>query len=159
MGYGDDRANDDDVVFDYRLALEAARDLYALAGHVRSIGADRQVHAATARNDWSGPLRERFEQTMSQERTDTTSLAESLVATAGSLARSWAHARGRQDRINTARHVQQTHALDGTAGALEWAFFGRDGDHGPPPEDPPVPQPPAYAPTRQPIHAEHELRP
>jgi hypothetical protein len=156
MGYGDDKATDEDVAFEYRLALDAARDLYALAGHVRRVGADRQTHAATARNEWTGPLRERFDQRLNQERSDTVTVADALMGTAGALARSWARARGRQDRINTARFVRCGPDPDGALGNT-WTWLGND-DHGLPPEDPPVPQPPLYEPTRQPIHPEHEHR-
>jgi hypothetical protein len=160
MGYGNDDANAENVPFSYALALEAARDLYALAGHVRARGADRQAHAHAATADWAGPRREMFDQMVLQERHDTAAIAEGLVATADGIARSWARARGRQDRLNQARWVRHELDRDGwLANPREWTWFGKQDDYGPPPEDPPVPRAPRYEPTRAPMYPEFEVRP
>ena len=157
MGYGNDNANDDDVRFSYALALEAARDLHTLAGHVRTHGTDRQGLAPAARTDWAGAERERFDQWMNQERVDTEAVAQGLESTAAAIARSWAQARGQQDRINQARYVRQELDRDGwLENAWEWTWFGKEDDYGAPPEDPPVPRPPAFAPTRAPMYPEFE---
>ena len=76
MGYGNEQPNDEDVRFDYRLALDAARGLHALAAHVRTHGGERQTAAQTARHDWTGPKREQFDQKMGAEATDTIAVRE-----------------------------------------------------------------------------------
>jgi hypothetical protein len=159
VGYGNEQPNDEDVHFEYGLALDAARGLHALAAQVRTAGGDRQTAAQTARHDWTGPKRELFDQKLHQEATDTTTVADALAGTARAIAGSWAKARGQQDRINTARWIQAELDKDGALeNAWEWTWFGKEDDYGPPPQDPPVPEPPHFSATRCPLHADYEKR-
>jgi hypothetical protein len=157
MGYEGARANDANVPFEYELALKAARGLWSLAGKLREHQSRRVTAASTARTDWTGPKHDQFEEKVRQEGTDTTAVAGGLEDTARALARSWSQARGQQDRINFARYVD--HEIDDDNIAEDFVeFFAGEDDYGPPPENPPVPAPPDFTPTRAPMHAEYEGR-
>jgi hypothetical protein len=151
-GYG---ASGSNVNFAFDLALEAARDLYELAGVVQTKHQARADEATRCVDGWEGGHRASFDSKMSNENTDAGTIRAALVALAGKFASEWAAARGEQDRINQARWVQQQKDDDSwVEDGAEW-IVGED-DYGPPPEDPPVPEPPDYQPTRDPIHPEYE---
>jgi hypothetical protein len=157
VGYDNSRASSANVVFEYQLALEAARDLWALAGHVRSTTAQWSGPADLARTDWTGPKREQFDERMSQNGSDTQAVATGLEDTARLLARSWSEARGEQDRINKARYVDAELDDDNwLENGWEWIFG--ENDFGRPPDNPPPPAPPGFAPTRAPMYPEHQNR-
>lgn len=150
-------ASADNVNFAFGLALEVARDLYSLAGDVQTKHDHRAIAAVMARADWEGGHRETFDTRMSIANEDAGTIRGALIELAAKFASEWAAARGEQDRINWVRWVQSEKDDDNwLENVVEWAF-GED-DYGPPPGDPDVPQPPDYAPTRQPIHPEFENR-
>jgi hypothetical protein len=157
VGYGNEQASDANVAFAYDLALAAARDLWSLAGQLRSHEGERASAAVIARADWQGPKHDQFEQDIGQEGRDVTAVAAGLEDTARSLAENWARARGEQDRINKARYVD--HELDDD-NFLEdaWEWVAGEDDYGPPPGNPPTPGPPAFEPTRAPMYPEYENR-
>ena len=155
MGYGNQQASDANVVFAYELALDAARDLYSLAGQVREHQSQRSALKPAAEQDWQGPKHDDFVTRMATEGTDATNVADGLVEMANQLAANWAAARGQQDRINFARYVDHETSDDGVLENIGEFFAGED-DYGPPPENPPVPSPPSYAATRSPQHPEYE---
>jgi hypothetical protein len=151
-GYG---ASGNNVNFAFDLALEAARDLHALAGVVHDKHSARTGEAALAVDGWEGGHRDTFDGKLSTENTDTETVRAALVALAGKFASEWAAARGEQDRINQARWVQQQKDDDSWVEDGAELIVGED-DYGPPPDDPRVPEPPDYRPTRDPIHPEYE---
>jgi hypothetical protein len=155
VGYGNETASDANVVFAYDLALDAARDLYALAGQVREHQSQRAGLKPAAEHDWQGPKHDDFVTRMAHEGTDATNVADGLVDMANELAGNWAKARGQQDRINFARYVDHETSSDGFLENVGEFFTGED-DYGSPPENPPVPSPPQFAVTRAPQHAEYE---
>jgi hypothetical protein len=148
-------ASSANVNFAFGQALQAARDLYALSGVVRSKHSLRADEASTAGDGWEGGRRTDFDGRMRTEGSDVDTIAGALVTLADRFATEWANARGEQDRINHARYVQDERDNDGW---LENAgeFFGGENDLGAPPDNPPVPEPPDYAPTRDPVHPEFE---
>ena len=157
--YGsNDTANSANVNFDFNLALQAARDLYALSKVVTSTEQTRAGAATQARPEWSGHNRDVFDQKMAGEGSDSSAASNALVALANLFARSWAEARGEQDRINTARYVQYQQDHESWADKhIKDPILGET-DYGGPPPDPPVPSPPDYAPTRQPLHPEYQYQ-
>lgn len=155
--YGPASANSQNVNFAFDLALATARDLWSLAQDVRSLQFQRVGAAVGARTDWSGPKRDDFDAKMTQEGTDATTVADSLIALACTFAQAWAEARGQQDRINFARYVQHEIEDDNWAEDTVEHFTGEN-DYGPPPENPEPPEGPDFDPTRQPIHPEYENR-
>jgi hypothetical protein len=167
VGFGDTVASDGNIPFAYDLALDAARDLHALAAAVRSHQHERASAADTARVHWTGPHRVQFDDRTAAEDRDAAGLAAAIEETARQIARSWAAARGNQDRINAARRQdhEEANRYDGEFVLVEYGHkvadsvagvFGHGTDQPPPPGDPPVPQPPLFAPTRAPLHPEHE---
>jgi hypothetical protein len=155
MGYEGATANSANVMFAYGEALQAARDLWALAGELRSHQSRRATVAQTARRVWVGPKHDQFEDKMRREASDTTAVADGLEATARAIGRSWAEARGQQDRINFARWVDKQIDDDGVLENIGEFFTGED-DYGPPPGNPDPPGPPAFPATRSPVHPEFE---
>jgi hypothetical protein len=143
------------VNFAFDLALEAARDLYALSGVVTSKHDARATEAGLCVDGWEGGKRADFDAKMSTEGSDVSTISGALVTVANRFASEWAAARGEQDRINFARYVENERDNDGWLedGA---EFFTGENDLGAPPENPPVPMSPDYAPTRDPIHPEFE---
>jgi hypothetical protein len=148
-------ASDTNVDFAFDLALQAARDLHSLAGVVRDKHDARASAAADAVDSWEGGHRATFDTNMSTAGTDVDTIAGALISLAGTFASQWSAARGEQDRINHARYVQ--HEKDDDSWVEDGAemITGED-DYGAPPEDPPVPEPPDYAVTRDPVHPEYE---
>jgi hypothetical protein len=157
VGYDNNRASEADVVFAYDLALAAARDLWVLADQVRSHMAGWSGPIQTAQAEWTGPKRDQFDGHVTVLRTDTASVAAGLEETARALARNWAAARGEQDRINKARYVDAELDDDNILEDM-WEWFAGENDFGPPPENPPVPGPPAFAVTRAPLYPDYERR-
>jgi len=155
--YGsNDTANTANVNFAFDLALQAARDLYALSQVVTSTGQTRAGAATKARPEWSGHNRDVFDQKMSREGSDASAVSQALVTLANRFAASWAHARGEQDRINTARYVQNQQDHESWADKhIKDPILGET-DYGAPPSDPSVPTPPDYSPTRAPMHPEFQ---
>jgi len=157
MGYEGASASDRNVPFAYELALAAARDLWALAAHLRSHESARLTAAQVARDGWDGPKHDQFEEKIRRECIDTANVAGELERTARNIAASWAAARGQQDRINKARYIDaeldDDNWLENT-----WEWFAGENDFGPPPDNPPVPAPPDFTRTRAPIHPEYENR-
>src|SRR5262245_34871936 len=151
-GYG---ASGSNVNFAFDLALRAAADLYELAGVVHTKHSARAGEATLAVDGWEGGHRDTFDGKLSTEHSDSEAIRTALVTLADKFASEWAAARGEQDRINQARWVQQQKDDDGWCEDGVELVTGED-DYGPPPEDPPVPQPPEYAVTRDPIHPEFE---
>jgi hypothetical protein len=143
------------VNFAFDQALEAARDLYTLSGVVTSKHEARATEAGLCVDGWEGGKRTDFDTKMSTEGTDVSTISGSLVTLANRFASEWAAARGEQDRINFARYVENERDNDGWLedGA---EFFAGENDLGAPPDNPPVPASPDYAPTREPIHPEFE---
>lgn len=151
-GYSASSAN---VNFAYTEALQAARDLYSLSGIVKDKQDARATEATKAVDSWVGGHRTTFDGKMATEGTDADTVSSALVTLANRFARSWSEARGEQDRINHARYVQHEKDEDSWGeNAGEW-IVGED-DYGAPPQNPPVPQPPDYDVTRDPIHPEFE---
>jgi hypothetical protein len=156
MGYEGARANSANVRFAYGEALQAARDLWTLAGDLRAHQTRRATAATTARREWVGPKHDQFEEKMQREAGDTNAVAEGLHETARALARAWAEARGQQDRINHARWVDKE--IDDDNFAEDFVeFFAGENDYGPPPGNPDPPRPPSFLPTRSAIHPEYEF--
>jgi hypothetical protein len=151
-GYSASSAN---VNFAYGLALQAARDLYTLSGVVRTKHDARATEGTLAVDGWEGGHRTTFDGKMAAEGTDVDAIAGALVTLANLFASEWSAARGEQDRINHARYVQ--HEKDNDSWVEDGAelVVGED-DYGAPPEDPPAPEAPDYAVTREPVHAEFE---
>jgi hypothetical protein len=148
-------ASSTNVNFAFALALQAARDLYALSGEVNTKHDSRATEATTATDSWEGGHRSTFDTKMSTEDTDADTVRSALVTLANRFASEWAAARGEQDRINHARYVQ--HEKDNDSwGENAGEFFVGEDDYGAPPEDPRVPEAPDYAVTREPIHPEFE---
>jgi hypothetical protein len=148
-------ASSANVNFAFDTALEAARDLYSLAGVVRSKHSARADEAELAKDGWEGGKRTDFDAKLTTEGSDVDTIAGALVTLADRFASEWAAARGEQDRINFARYVQDERDNDsGWENAGE--FFAGENDLGAPPGNPPVPDAPDYAPTRDPIHPEFE---
>lgn len=142
-----------DVAFDE--ALQCACDLYALSGVVTTKHEARVSEAALCVDGWEGGHRTDFDAKMTAEDTDVGTVSEALVTLADLFATTWAEARGEQDRINFARYVGDERDSDGWGeNALE--LFTGENDLGAPPGNPPVPESPDYAPTREPIHPEYE---
>ena len=148
-------ASGTNVDFAFGLALEAAADLWALAGEVRAKQGDRIDLSSRCIVDWRGPHRDHFDRLMRTEETDADTVADALIALANEIALAWSRARGEQDRINHARWVEHEKSQDSWAEDAGEFFTGED-DYGAPPEDPPVPTGPDFAPTRAPIHPEFE---
>lgn len=151
-------ASSTNVKFDYATALQAACDLYALSRVVADKHRSRADEAALAVDGWVGGHRDTFDTKLSTEGTDVETIRGALVTLAGKFASEWAAAWGEQDRINFARYVEKqkkddTWVEDGTE-----LIVGED-DYGAPPDDPPVPQPPDYAPTREPKNRDFENPP
>jgi hypothetical protein len=155
--YGEARASDTNISFPYEQALKAARDLHELARLVRARQLARNTAADTARTDWSGPHRTLFDTKMTDETTKSGDVAGHLEILAADFARAWSEARGQQDRINRARYVEQDIAEDNIVENAYEHFMGET-DYGPPPENPPIPSPPHFTPTRDPLHREFEHR-
>jgi hypothetical protein len=148
-------ASSENVVFAYDEALQAARDLTSLGSVVTAKQEARATEAGLAVDGWEGGHRDAFDTRMTPEGSDAATVADGLAALAGLFASRWAEARGEQDRINFARYVQHEKDEDSWGeNAGEWVV-GED-DYGAPPEDPPVPEGPEFAVTRDPIHPEFE---
>jgi uncharacterized protein YukE len=157
MGYGGAKASSTNINFSYELALTAARDLWSLAAESRNHQGRRAASATIARRVWLGPKHDQFEEKLRQENADATAVADGLQNTARAIARSWAEARGQQDRINFARYVDHELDKDGWfENFIEW--FGNEDDYGDPPGNPEPPAPPDFRPTRAPMYAEYEYR-
>jgi hypothetical protein len=150
-------ASSSNVNFAFDLALQAARDLHELSGVFTSKQQARSTEADKATDEWVGGHRDTFNSKMSTEGTDADTISGGLVRLANLFATKWAEARGEQDRINFARYVQHEKDDDGW-GENTVEFFAGEDDYGEPPANPPTPEAPGYAATREPIHPEFENR-
>jgi hypothetical protein len=142
-----------DLRFAYEAALEAARELWDLAGESDQASTSVRSAAADACVDFLGPMRDRFD-----EHTDTScsrlrEIGGDLRDLARRIAADWAAARGQQDRINFARWVEHEEANENLWDKTK-EFFGGDRDYGSPPDDPPTPAPPRFGATRAPMYPE-----
>jgi hypothetical protein len=143
------------VDFAFDEALQAARDLYELSGVVDAKQDARATAAVSGVEGWEGDHRTAFDTRLTTEGTDAGTIRGALISLADLFASEWAAARGEQDRINHARYVKHEKDNDSWAeDGVEWVA-GED-DYGAPPGDPPVPESPDYAPTRDPVHPEFE---
>ncbi|HEX8804685.1 MAG TPA: hypothetical protein VF743_10835 [Acidimicrobiales bacterium] len=149
-GYSAESRN---INFAYSEALNAAKDLYALAGVVREKHRARATEAGKAVDRWEGGHRSTFDAKLRTEGTDVDTIATALVSLAHLFATRWSEARGEQDRINFARYVQHEKDDDGWA-ENSWEWVAGEDDYGEPPGNPPVPEPPLYHATRGPMHSE-----
>jgi hypothetical protein len=107
--------------------------------------------ARIAQMDWTGHHAQTFEQHLRASHTDAERLSAALRALTEGYASSWAKARGEQDRVNFARHVERERANRSFWDEVGDFFFGED-DYGDPPSNPPVPTAPDFAPTRAPMY-------
>ena len=141
--YGEGAANDANVVFPFDLALPAARDIWAMADAVAASSTDI-TSERDADTFWKGPHRDTSDGKVATYNASASSVEAALRALANGIAAAWAAARGQQNRINKARYVEHEVQDDG---ALEnfGEFFAGEDDYGPPPDNPPTPQPPAFA--------------
>jgi hypothetical protein len=167
VGYNNTTASSANVRFDFEGALAAARDLHALADSIRAAQVERVRAADTARAGWVGPKRLELDLKMDAETDSSRLLADSIAELASRLATAWAAQRGNQDRINQARWQdhEEANKHNGELNVIEYthklgdsiaAVFGHGTDYPPPPDDPPVPVPPRFEPTRGPVHPEFE---
>lgn len=155
---GTPAANAQDVVFAYGLALQAARELHALAGVVNDKQTSWAVEASKAVVGWEGGHRDFFDANLITSGADATAIRNALRQLADLFAAAWATARGEQDRINWARWVQAQKDDDWWGEDVVDFFY--EEDMGEPPADPPRPTAEdGYQPTRQPIHPEHQHTP
>jgi hypothetical protein len=134
--------------------LQAARDLWELAGEVDSAKGKLDTKETSTIVDWLGPKLKTFQGMRGEDGTAATSAGNALRTLAKSFATAWSQARGQQDRINFARYVQHETEDDGWLENAGEFFTGED-DYGDPPEDPPVPSAPGFRATRDPIHPEY----
>lgn len=148
-------ANSSNVNFAFDLALQAASDLHTLSGVIRTKHDARATEAGHAVDSWEGGHRDAFDGKMATEDDDAEAISAGLVRLADLFATKWSEARGEQDRINHARYVEHEKDNDSLLENVGEFFVGED-DYGPPPDDPPVPAAPDYAPTRDPIHPDFE---
>lgn len=148
-------ASSTNVNFAYGTALQAARDLHALAGVLFTKHDSRAGEGTSAVDGWVGGHRDTFDTKMTTEGADVESIRGALVTLAGTFASEWATAWGEQDRINFARYVEHEKEQDSWVEDGAELVVGED-DYGAPPDDPPTPQPPNYEPTRAPMHTEFE---
>ncbi|MGH8884610.1 MAG: hypothetical protein ACRDYX_05450 [Egibacteraceae bacterium] len=140
-----------DVHFNFALALEVARMCDVLARYLTDKQSAREGVARTAQVDWAGPHAQTFEQHLGASHIDADRLSAALRALAGELASSWAKARGEQDRVNFARHVEREREDRSFFEEVGDFLFG-ESDYGDPPADPPVPTAPDFTPTRAPMY-------
>lgn len=148
-------ASSSNVNFAYDTALQAARDLYTLSGVVNTKHDSRATEAGLAIDGWEGGHRSTFDTKMTTEGTDAETMRSRLVTLADKFAAEWSAARGEQDRINHARYVQHEKDDDNWVEDGAELVVGED-DYGAPPDNPPVPEAPDYAVTRDPVHPEFE---
>jgi uncharacterized protein YukE len=140
-----------DVHFDFGLALEVARSCHQLSRYLPDKQAAREGMARVAQTDWTGHHAQTFEQHMQASHTDAERLSAALRALADGYSSSWAKARGEQDRVNFARHVDRERANRSWLDDVGDFLFGGP-DYGDPPSDPPVPAAPDFNPTRAPMY-------
>lgn len=145
-------ANLPDVKFPLGEALPAARELWKLAGKLRTAQTARGTRAAIARKDWCGPHHDTFEHHHADEVTDTGTTAEALEKLATAIALSWSQARGEQNRRNLARFAE-----DEKKNQSMWEdvgeYFGGEDTYDPP-GNPDPPSAPSFEETAQPLHPE-----
>ena len=140
--YGEGAANDENVKFPFDLALPAARDIWKMADAVAQSRTD--IEAEQAKDTyWKGPHRDTLDEKVTTYNASSNSLESALRALANGLAKSWATARGQQNRINKARYVQNEE--DNESGINKFFDNFNEDDYGPPPGDPPTPGPPGFA--------------
>jgi hypothetical protein len=151
--YGVGAADDANVPFPLDSALPAARAAWALAEAVdesRWSDLNSDVGLLTA---WIGPHRDVFDSKVEYYEASSRQVAPALRTLARQIAEGWQYARGQQDRINFARYCEDEAENDGWGeNAVE--YFGGEDDYGPPPENPPRPWAPDFAPTRDPMYTQ-----
>lgn len=152
MSYGSATANTANVVYPFAASLPAA---VAAAGLADDISAGKTLlnsDADVAVAEWVGPNLVTFN--LKREALETTidNLDTALRYLGDEIGRSWAAARGQQDRINFARYVEYDTSQDGFLENVGEFFVGET-DYGPPPDDPPAPTAGQYLATRSPMYA------
>jgi hypothetical protein len=154
--YGD--ASQENVDFNFTLALTVARDLHELADTVDSKHQARADLRAACQKDWAGPHQQTFVAKNGVEDTDASTMKTELVDLANKFAAAWAEARGEQDRINFARYVQHEEDSEGGLENFWEDNIAGDDHYGDPPGNPSAPEGPDYRETREPQYAEFEHR-
>ena len=153
MAYGTASANSANVVYPFGSALPAARAVNLFGQNIASCSTATGTATENVLANWIGPFRDKLAIDADNFRTPSaTNMATATHYLANEIARSWAAARGQQDRINRARYVEWDIAQDNLA-ENAWEFFAGETDYGPPPSDPSTPVPDGYAETRSPMHA------
>lgn len=152
MSYGAATANSANVVYPFAASLPAARAANSLADDLQASKTSLDTDADNVVAEWIGPNRATFVAKHEALQTSIDNLDATLRYLGGEVGRSWAAARGQQDRINFARYVEQDISEDG---ALEnfGEFFAGETDYGPPPGDPSAPTADMFFETSQPMHA------
>jgi hypothetical protein len=149
-------ANLPNVQYPFDQALPAARDLWTLAGKLRSAQRTRGDKAEHARIDWCGPHHDTFERNLGDEGTDTETTAAALEKLANAIAVSWAQARGEQNRRNLARYAEDEKENQSGWEDVGEYFAGEDTYDPPPNPDPP--SAPDFEETVAVLHPEFENR-
>lgn len=133
--------------FDFDGALNLARGMWDLAGTLEDVDGRRRVAGAEALRHWQGRYAREASHSMTTASQNAGGASQGLRGEAHLLAQRWAdewlkEANARfQDAVNAAH--SHRNALES---AWDWAF-GSDEHTGSAPSRPPVPQPPAFAPT------------
>ena len=140
--YGEGAANENNIDFPFDLALPAARDIWKMADAVDKSRTDIE---SAQRNEtyWKGPHRDTLDDKVTTYTASSNSVENALRALAEGLAKSWATARGQQNRINKARYVQNEE--DNESGINKFFDNFNEDDYGPPPDDPGTPSSPGFA--------------
>ena len=133
--------------FDFDGALDLARSMWDLAGTLEDVDGRRRTAGARALEHWQGRYADDAARSMGTATATAQGASRGFRGEAQLLAQRWAdewlkEANARfQDAVNAAnshRNVLES--------AWDWAF-GSDQHTGQAPSRPPVPQPPAFAPT------------
>ena len=122
--------------------LPAARDIWKLADAVAASSTDIKDERDKD-TFWKGPHRDTSDGKVTTYGNSAGSVEDALRALARGIAKSWATARGQQNRINKARYVQ--HEEENESAVNKFFDNFNEDDYGPPPDDPATPQPPGFA--------------
>ena len=149
--YGEGAANDANVDFPFDLALPAARDIWKMAD---AVATSREEIETLQSNEtyWKGPHRDTMDAKVTTYGRSSRSVEAALRALAEGLAKSWATARGQQNRINKARYVQNEEENESAVNKF-FDNFNED-DYGPQPDNPPPPGAPGFGPTGERMYPE-----
>lgn len=139
-----------DVAFDFSDALILARQLWALADQVDALTSTRQALAGETRVGFSGTYAAQFTSRIAEEASNAATLSAHLRADAAECAQGWQEAMEEENRRLYAQHIDQIKRQRST---LQTIWDDVHGFHGYGREPDPVaqPQPPAFAPTAEPV--------